>query len=158
MGKAFALLLFACLPVFCSAATAPPRHPTEPHITDFRVAHRLRESTANEPAYSERLLAYRLCSEAELRRLAPFRIRSLNDLTYTAVRGCTREREDYARAYQSDPRFRAHWQVSLAIMKLVQAEQIDALAPLARQLQVDAGRSRSRSAQILSTLFPAPDD
>ena len=158
MGTAFALLLLAGLPVFCNAVEALPRHSTDPHITDFRVAHSLREATANEPAYSERLRAYRMCSETELRRLIPYRIRSLNDLTYTAVRGCTREREDYARAYQSDPRFRAHWQVSLAIMKLVQAEQIDALAPLARQLQVDAGRSRSRSAQILSTLFPAPDD
>jgi len=43
-------------------------------------------------------------------------------------------------------------------MKLVQAEQIDALTPLARQLRADADRPRSRSAQLLGTLFPAPDD
>jgi len=113
-------------------AESPQR---SPQIDDFIVAVKMMEKTEGDPAYAEKLKAYRACSEAALRTLVPYRIDPQGAMIYTAVRQCTRPLDDYVLMYGADERFRANQYVGHAIMRMTQQEEIETLKPVAARLQ-----------------------
>lgn len=107
----------------------------EPTIRDFQIAARLIEATAGEKEYEEKFNIYRMCTEVALRNLPTYQIDPVGAMVYTAVRGCTRQMDNYVLLFVQDPRYKADYYVSHAIQRIAQQDQQVVLLPLAERLQ-----------------------
>lgn len=140
------LLAVIGLASICQAEAAqdwgPMPYPSivnEPKMTDFTRAARMISETAADPAYVDKFATYRMCTELSLRALLPHKITPVGALVYTAVRGCTRQMDDYVLLYVNDEKYKADYYVAHAIQRLAQQDQIIELLPLASRLTASDG-------------------
>jgi 5-hydroxyisourate hydrolase-like protein (transthyretin family) len=116
----------------------PMPYPTpvnEPTIRDFTLAAQMIDKVSGDPAYAAKLATYRMCSELALRALVPYKVDTVGSMIYTAVRGCTRQMDDYVLLFVQDERFKANYYVAHAVQRLAQQEQQIDLLPLAERLR-----------------------
>lgn len=107
----------------------------EPTTRDFAQAARMLEQTAGDKTYADTFATYRMCTELQLRSLVPHKIDDINAMIYTAVRGCTRQMDDYVLLFVRDDRYKANYYVAHAVQRLAQQEQISDLLPLAQRVR-----------------------
>lgn len=107
----------------------------EPTMRDFSQAAHMLEQTASDKTYADTFATYRMCTELQLRALVPHKIDDINAMIYTAVRGCTRQMDDYVLLFVRDDRYKANYYVAHAVQRLAQQEQISDLLPLANRVR-----------------------
>ena len=116
----------------------PMPYPTpvnEPKIRDFSTAAHMLDQTDGDKTYADKFATYRMCTELSLRALVPYKIPDVDSMIYTAVRGCTRQMDDYVLLFVQDERYKANYYVAHAIQRLAQQERISELLPLATRIR-----------------------
>ena len=116
-----------------------PTPVNEPTIRDFIEAAQMIDKTSSEAAFVDKFAIYRMCSELALRALVPYNIDPVGSMIYTAVRGCTRQMDNYVLMFVQDERFKANYYVSHAIQRIAQQDQQINLVPLAERIRAPAG-------------------